>query len=221
MCRYDSVPGDVAGGSGRCGLTWPFASLMPGSADVIVADPPWLFKLRSNVNLEKSPGKHYGLMTTDDVCKLPVDALAAPESVLLLWTSAPMLPDAFDVAKAWGFPKYVSRTAWRKTYKSGAQCMGCGYWVRTMHEDVLIFTRGKPRIAKAFPSLFDGIRREHSRKPDEFYDLVTARTPNARCRADLFSRESRVGFVGWGNEATKFDGVGQEMLFLDVLQNSC
>ena len=182
----------------------PFSDMAAGSYTVIVADPPWQFRLWSETNLQKSPAKHYGLMTTAGVCALPVESLAAPDCVLLLWTSAPMLFDAGDVARAWGFPKYVSRTAWRKTYKSGAQAMGCGYWVRTMHEDVLIFTRGKPRIAKAFPSLFDGVRREHSRKPDEFYDLVTARTPGAK-RADLFSRESRPGFDGWGNEHGKFN----------------
>lgn len=180
-----------------------FATMSP-PYDVIVADPPWQFRLWSETNLHKSPAKHYALMTTADVAALPVASLAAENCILLLWTSAPMLLDAKEVAEGWGFPKYVSRTAWRKTFASGKQAMGCGYWVRTMHEDVLIFTRGKPKIAKAFPSLFDGVRREHSRKPDEFYDIVRERTPNMR-RADLFSRESRPGFDGWGNEATKFD----------------
>lgn len=173
---------------------------------MIVADPPWSFKLRSNVNLEKSPGRYYDLMTTADVAALPVESLAAPDCVLLLWTSAPMLFDGWEVAKGWGFPKYVSRTAWRKVFPSGKQAMGPGYWVRTMHEDVLIFTRGKPKIEKAFPSLFEGVRREHSRKPEIFYDMVAERTPG-RKRCDLFSREVRPGFDGWGNEHGKFNVV--------------
>lgn len=181
----------------------PFTTLKP-PYDVIVADPPWHFKLRSNVNLEKSPARYYDLMTTADVAALPVESLCAPDCILLLWTSAPMLFDGFEVARGWGFPKYVSRTAWRKVFPSGKQAMGPGYWVRTMHEDVLIFTRGKPKIEKAFPSLFDGVRREHSRKPDSFYDLLHERTPGRR-RADLFSRERRSGFDGWGNEHGKFN----------------
>lgn len=183
----------------------PFPTLRP-PYDIIVADPPWAFKLRSNVNLEKSPARYYDLMTTADVAALPVESLAADNCILLLWTSAPMLFDGWEVAKGWGFPKYVSRTAWRKTYLSGKQAMGPGYWVRTMHEDVLIFTRGKPKIDKAFPSLFDGVRREHSRKPEEFYDLLRERT-QGRKRADLFSRELRPGFDGWGNEHGKFNAV--------------
>jgi N6-adenosine-specific RNA methylase IME4 len=179
--------------------------MLANGYDVIVADPPWRFRLWNMENNAKSPGKHYDLMTTADVAALPVQALAAPDCILFLWTSAPMLFDGWEVAKKWGFPKYVSRTAWRKTYSSGAQAMGPGYWVRTMHEDVLIFTRGKPKLVKAFPSLFDGVRREHSRKPDEFYSLLRDRTPDAR-RADLFSREHRDGFTGWGNEHGKFDG---------------
>jgi N6-adenosine-specific RNA methylase IME4 len=181
----------------------PFSSLTP-PYEVIVADPPWTFKLWSNTNLTKSPGGQYQLMTTDDVCALPVESIAAPDCMLFLWTSAPMLFDARRVAESWGFPKYISRTSWRKTFQSGAQAMGCGYWVRTMHEDVLIFARGKPRVTKAFPSLFDGVRREHSRKPDEFYDMVRERTPDMN-RVDLFARGSHEGFDTWGHERTKFD----------------
>lgn len=183
----------------------PFASLKP-PYDVIVADPPWRFRMWSQTNLAKSPAKHYDLMTTADVAAIPVESLCKPDCILLLWTSAPMLFDGFEVAKGWGFPKYVSRTAWRKVFPSGKQAMGPGYWVRTMHEDVLIFTRGKPKIDKAFPSLFEGVRREHSRKPEIFYDMVRERTPGRR-RCDLFSREVRNGFDGWGREHGKFNAV--------------
>jgi len=57
---------------------------------------------------------------------------------------------------------------------------------------------------KAFPSVFDGLAREHSRKPDEFYRMVAERTPD-QDRCDLFSRETRPGFDGWGREHGKFD----------------
>jgi N6-adenosine-specific RNA methylase IME4 len=73
-----------------------------------------------------------------------------------------------------------------------------------MHEPILVCTVGNPQH-KPFPSTFDGIAREHSRKPDEFYDLVLRHTPQAFRRADLFSRQTRPGFDGWGNEHGKFD----------------
>jgi N6-adenosine-specific RNA methylase IME4 len=90
--------------------------------------------------------------------------------------------------------------------------MGPGYRVRTMHEPVLVCTAGNPahralESTDIYDIRFDGIAREHSRKPIEFYDHVTACTPKALRRADLFSRETRPGFDGWGNEATKFDEV--------------
>jgi N6-adenosine-specific RNA methylase IME4 len=62
---------------------------------------------------------------------------------------------------------------------------------------------GNPRY-RPLPSSFDCVAREHSRKPVEFYELVTKHTPSA-ARCDLFSRETRDGFVGWGNEHGKFD----------------
>jgi N6-adenosine-specific RNA methylase IME4 len=81
--------------------------------------------------------------------------------------------------------------------------MGPGYRVRTIHEPILVCTIGSPKH-RAFPSFFDGIAREHSRKPDELYDLVSKHTPDA-FRCDLFARRTRSGFEGWGFEATKFD----------------
>jgi N6-adenosine-specific RNA methylase IME4 len=66
-----------------------------------------------------------------------------------------------------------------------------------------VFGNGR-QIHDAFPSLFDGVAREHSRKPEEFYRLVVERTLGLD-RCSLFSRETRPGWDGWGNEATKFD----------------
>lgn len=93
---------------------------------------------------------------------------------------------------------------WRKLTPNGKVRMGTGYWTRSMHETILIGVIGKPRKFSAFPSLFDGVAREHSRKPEEFYDLVAKHTNGVR-RADLFSRVNRPGFDNWGNEVGKFD----------------
>jgi N6-adenosine-specific RNA methylase IME4 len=105
--------------------------------------------------------------------------------------------------RAWGF-SYKSCVAWRKITINGKVRLGCGYISRSTHENILIASRGKPKIGKPFRSLFDGLAREHSRKPDEFYALAEAFAPGVR-RADLFGRESRSGWDVWGAEATKFD----------------
>lgn len=184
-------------------MTWPFDPLPPLSYDLIVADPPWRFRTWSETNQAKSASKHYDLMHTEDIKSLPIGDLAQKDCLLLLWTTGAMQPQAFDVMKSWGFT-YKSQMMWRKVTVNGKPRMGTGYWTRSMHEPVLIGCIGKPRKFSAFPSVFDGVAREHSRKPDEFYSLVRKHTTGIRC-ADLFSRESREGFDGWGHEKGKFD----------------
>lgn len=182
---------------------WPFSPYRPFSFDVVCADPPWLFSLRSEKGEGKAPQAHYACMDIGAIKALPVGDLASRDCWLFLWTSAPLLDQAFDVLRAWSF-SYVSRTTWRKTTVNGKVRVGPGYVVRSMSEDVLIGKIGAPSCAKALPSLFDGLAREHSRKPDEFFRLVEGFAPDA-ARLDLFSRESRAGWSNWGDEANKFD----------------
>ncbi len=78
--------------------------------NIIYADPPWQCKYGGN----GSASKHYSLMTTEEICALPVHKLAAPDCVLFLWVTFPVLNEVFDVIQAWGF-----------TYKTVAFC-----WVK-------------------------------------------------------------------------------------------
>jgi N6-adenosine-specific RNA methylase IME4 len=182
---------------------WPFGDLRPLAYDVIVADPPWLVQMRSAAGEKKAPQAHYACMPIGEIAALPVGKLARGDCWLFLWTSAPLLDRAFEVMKAWGF-SYCSRTAWRKTTINNKVRVGPGYICRTMHEDVLIGKIGNPCRRKPLPSLFDGLAREHSRKPDEFYAHVEAFAPHS-FRLDLFSRQSRPGWDVFGDEAGKFD----------------
>lgn len=184
-------------------MTWAWGHLSRNAYDVIVIDPPWRLRHWNDTNQAKSASRHYSLMTTEAIAALPVADLAAPNCLILEWATAPMLPHALDCMRSWGF-QYSSRMAWRKTTINGKVRVGTGYWVRTMHEDVLIGRRGKPKLARALPSIFDGLAREHSRKPDRFYDLVADATPGAR-RVELFARMGHLGFAAWGDEAGKFD----------------
>ncbi len=182
---------------------FPFDGLLPLSYDLICIDPPWRFRTWSETNQQKSASKHYDLMVTEDIRMLPVGRLAQKDCVLLLWATGAMLPQALDCLTTWGF-QYKSLMSWRKTTASGKVRMGTGYWTRSMHEPILVGTIGKPTKIKAFPSLFDGVAREHSRKPTEFYDLVEKHSAGLR-RADIFGRQSRDGWDVFGNESTKFD----------------
>ena len=171
--------------------------------DVVVADPPWLYALRSPKGEKKSAQRQYDCMPLADIKAMRVGEHVRDSAWLFLWATAPMLPAAINVMEAWGFT-YKSRLAWRKTTRHGNVRVGPGYVVRTMHEDVLVGAIGKPCYTRALPSIFDGLAREHSRKPDEFYSLIESFAPSAN-RLDLFTRESRLGWTSFGNEATKFD----------------
>jgi N6-adenosine-specific RNA methylase IME4 len=202
---FDDLPADP----------WVFDPLPRGAFDILVADPPWTWSAYSNKGLKKSAQRHYSCMTLEDIKALPVIELAAQTSILLLWATIPMLPHAIDTMTAWGW-SYKSHMIWRKVTASGKLRMGTGFWCRSLHEAVLIGTRGKPKLfPKAMPSLFDGVARGHSRKPDEFYALLRARSEGRRC-ADLFARERREGFSCWGDQVDLFnqgvdnvDGCGQ------------
>jgi N6-adenosine-specific RNA methylase IME4 len=65
--------------------------------------------------------------------------------------------------------------------------------------------KGSPQFidTKAFNTCFTANRREHSRKPDEFYDVIRRVTGGSRI--DVFSREAREGFAQFGNETQKFE----------------
>jgi N6-adenosine-specific RNA methylase IME4 len=185
-------------------MTWPFAPLRMFGYDVIEVDPPTEFDLYSDKGAAKSAAAHYKTMSWDDIGALPVGHLARADAILLLWACAPTLPQSLRLMERWG-ALYKTNLVWRKVTRNGKPRMGPGYRARTLHEHVLLGVFGNGRqIHDAFPSLFDGVAREHSRKPEEFYRLVVERTLGLD-RCSLFSRETRAGWEGWGNEATKFD----------------
>lgn len=182
---------------------WPFSPHKPRSFDVISADPPWAFKSYTDEISPKSAAAHYDLMSIEEILALPVGGLAARDAWLFLWTSAPLLDRGFDVLRAWGF-HYCTRFSWRKVTLGGNPRPGLGFVVRSYHEDVLIGKIGAPAYSAALDSLFDGVARQHSRKPEEFYRRIEDFAPDAR-RIDLFSRARRRGWRHWGREVGKFD----------------
>jgi N6-adenosine-specific RNA methylase IME4 len=171
--------------------------------DLIMADPPWTFKIWSDKGQEKSAQAQYNCMDLEGVKSLPVIDLAAPNSLLWLWATNPMLPQAFEVMEAWGFT-FKTAGHWSKKTVHGKQAFGTGYILRCAGEPFLIGTRGKIKTTKSTRSVIEAKVREHSRKPDEAFTAAEAMIPDAK-RVELFSRESRLGWDTWGNERDKFD----------------
>tara|TARA_B100001093_G_C26630510_1_gene928665 strand:- start:29 stop:565 length:537 start_codon:yes stop_codon:yes gene_type:complete len=167
---------------------------------VIYADPPWLFRTRSEKGKEKSPEQHYDCMSLDDICKMGVKDIALDDSVLLMWVCDPMLDQAFKVIDAWGFKFKTVGFTWAKTNKNTLGFFtGLGYWTRGNPEMCLLATKGRPkRKSKSIAQLVVSQRQKHSQKPllhKDIEDLVDGPY------IELFARKKpRDGWDYWGNE---------------------
>jgi len=174
-----------------------------GGFDLIMADPPWRFVNFSAKGAKKGPEAHYQTMTLADIAALPVgEALGARDCLLWLWATNPLLPQALDVLRGWGFT-FKTAGHWSKKTVTGKQAFGTGYVLRSAGEPFLIGTIGKPKTTRGTRSVIEGLAREHSRKPEEAFLAAERLMPDAR-RIEVFSRQSRPGWAVWGNETTKF-----------------
>lgn len=184
---------------------WPFGDLQRGVYSVILSDPPWHFRVRSEAGEMKSPQAHYLTQRLAWIKSLPVRDLAHPEGcAVVVWATAPLLPQAVEVVRAWGF-EFKSAGAWAKQSKTGAKlAFGTGYVYRSAAEFWLLGTRGRPRqTSRSIRNLILSPVREHSRKPDQMHTDLETLFEGPRC--ELFGRASRPGWDVWGNDATRFD----------------
>lgn len=177
---------------------------LPQKYGTILADPPWQFQNRTG----KAAPEHkrlnrYGTMSLDEICELPVQEIAADRSHLYLWVPNALLPYGLQVMGAWGF-KYVSNLVWEKVRKDGEpDGRGVGYYFRNVTELLLFGTRGK-HVRTLAPgrsqvNIVRSRKREHSRKPDEQYDIIEACSWGPYL--ELFSRGKRTGWDAWGHQA--------------------
>jgi len=178
-------------------LKWAgLASAPPptGTYRVLYADPPWRYDFQKTES--RAIENQYPTMELEEIKALPVPA--APDCVLFLWATVPLLPAALEVLSAWGF-RYVTHAMWDK------EVIGMGYYFRVQHEVLLLAAKGEPGTpAESIrpPSVIRARRsREHSAKPQQVYELIERMYPH-RSWCELFLRGApRPGWAGWGNEA--------------------
>lgn len=184
-------------------MTWPFGDLAPLRYGAIIADPPWAYQNYSVKGQGKGAAGQYDCMDTADIAALPVSQLAAPDCALFMWGTFPMMPDAIALMRAWGFT-YKSGGAWGKQSKTGAKlAFGTGYIFRSAAEFFIVGTIGKPKIlSRSVRNLILAPVREHSRKPDDQYDMVESLFTGPYC--ELFARQTKAGWDSWGNQTDKF-----------------
>jgi len=173
-----------------------------GQFSTILADPPWQFQNRTGkVAPEHRRLLRYPTMELKEILELPVAKLAAAQSHLYLWVPNALLQDGLKVMEAWGFT-YKSNLVWYKIRKDGGpDGRGVGFYFRNVTELILFGIRGSMRTlspGRTQVNLFSSRKREHSRKPDEIYDLVESCSPGPYL--ELFARFHRPGWKQWGNE---------------------
>lgn len=172
----------------------------------VYADPPWQFQNRTGkVAPEHKRLTRYSTMSLEEIKRLPVPEVTADKCHLYLWIPNALLPEGLEVMKAWGF-EYKTNIIWEKTRKDGMpDGRGVGFYFRNVTEILLFGIKGdKNRTldpGRSQVNLIRAMKREHSRKPDEFIPLIEQCSPAPFL--EMFARGDRPGWDMWGNQATE------------------
>lgn len=170
----------------------------------ILADPPWQFTNKTGkVAPEHKRLSRYATMSSDEIGALPVSEVVTAPAHLYLWCPNAMLPDGLAVMRAWGF-SYKSNIVWHKIRKDGgSDGRGVGFYFRNVTELILFGVKGKNARTltpgRRQVNYLSTRKREHSRKPDEQYQIIEACSRGPYL--ELFARGVRSGWVSWGNQA--------------------
>lgn len=165
-----------------------------GLFDFIVIEPPWNYGTQQT-NPSYRGNTQYPEMTQDEL--KAIDLPAAKNCILFLWATHKFIWDAKELLDCWGFD-YCCMFVWDK------QIIGMGGLIRLQCEFCLIGLKGKP-IFKDIHDIRDLIseqKRDHSRKPETFYQLVDKLCIGRKL--DYFSRTQRESWSSYGNEIRCF-----------------
>lgn len=168
----------------------------------VLADPPWRFANRTGkMAPEHKRLRRYRTMTVQEIAELPIAQLVLPQSHLYLWVPNALLAEGLEVMRRWGFT-YKTNIVWYKVRKDGGpDGRGVGFYFRNVTELVLVGIRGSLRTGAAGrrqTNIIISRKREHSRKPDELYDIIENCSPGPYL--ELFARHKRNGWYQWGDE---------------------
>jgi len=174
-----------------------------GGWRTVYADPPWRFVNRTGkVAPEHRRLDRYDTMTVPEIGSLKVSDVAADHAHLYLWVPNALLPEGLRVMESWGF-RYVSNIVWAKRRKDGGpDGRGVGFYFRNVTELILFGVRGSMRTlepGRRQVNMIETRKREHSRKPDEAYDIIESCSPGPYL--ELFARYPKAGWTVWGDEA--------------------
>lgn len=189
----------------------------------IVIDPPWMLCTGGSKTI--NPKNHYPLQTQKEIVSTVKgwldDYRVAEEAHCYIWSINSFgtgrsrgLLDALDLCTKIGFNP-VTLLVWSKPngiptpygQRNTEVCLFGAKWRKGNHKRVMYKpTKDEHSVVGAgLTSSVDYLhvaRREHSRKPEEFYTLIENRSNPPYL--ELYSRTQRFNWTGVGNEVGKF-----------------
>jgi len=164
-----------------------------GKYDIIVIDPPWEYGTNYNPETRRVASP-YPEMSQQEL--LNINLPSEDNCILWLWTTHKFIFDAKELINKWGF-EYKCILVWDKDK------MGMESWLRMQAEFCLFAIKGKPLWdSKNIRDIIREPRREHSRKPEGFYQMIDNNFIGKKL--DYFSRNERNGWDVFGNNTEKF-----------------
>lgn len=156
----------------------------------IYADPPWQY---DNQGTRAATGNHYGGMTVEELCALPVREIAADDAHLHLWTTNGFLFECPKIFEAWGF-EFRSSFIWVKPQ------IGIGNYWRNSHEFLLTAIRGNAKRFNdhSMKSWLECERGRHSAKPEHVRHMLEKASPGPYL--EMFARSGAPNWTVWGNQ---------------------
>ena len=170
----------------------------------VLADPPWRFQNRTGkVAPEHRRLCRYETLSVEEIAELPIADHVKEIAHCYLWVPNALLPFGLEVLDAWGF-EYKTNLIWHKVRKDGgSDGRGVGFYFRNVTELILFGIRGKGartlQPGRRQVNLIATRKREHSRKPDEQYEIIESCSWGPYL--ELFGRGQREGWTLWGNQA--------------------
>jgi N6-adenosine-specific RNA methylase IME4 len=174
----------------------------------VLADPPWQFSNRTGkMAPEHKRLSRYPTLTLAEISEIPVSDSCDRDAHLYLWVPNALLEEGLAVMRAWGF-SYKTNLVWHKIRKDGEpDGRGVGFYFRNTTELVLFGVKGRLRTlapGRTQVNVIKTRKREHSRKPDELYDLIEACSPGPYL--ELFARGRHADhWHAWGNQSDDYE----------------
>lgn len=166
---------------------------------IIYSDPAWTYSDKALAGNRGASCK-YDTMTLDEIKSLPVSIISDDDCILFLWATYPLIQEALDVMKAWGFTYKTVAFTWIKINYNGTNFIGMGNWTRSNAEIVLLGVKGKPkRINAGIKQIIQYPIQEHSKKPDIVRQNIIKLCGDLP-RIELFARNKAFGWDSWGND---------------------